>query len=157
MTRATNPLRQWTAYTLCALTLASCTGRDHPLEEGEYRFTTEAILADGCGLSGAEPFTWTGRLQANGNFVRLTYDPLAIRLEGSYRESSDTFAADGTRGPVSVTLGGQNCDVEFAGLSLQGITDSETEFHGTVLVRYDTDGSDRCFCETRSTYRASRL
>ncbi len=147
--------RMMTGLLACAA-LAGCQGRDHPLNEGEYRFTVESNLDDGCGLSAGGPFGWTGTFSVNGDYLRLTYDPLEITMVGAYGEVSDDFDVAGTRGPLDRSLPSGSCDVELAQVLLDGVTDGENAFHGNLTVRYEKRNSDACSCETRSTYRASR-
>jgi len=143
-------------WTCGVATAAGCIAREHPLQQGEYQLAVESNLEDGCGLSGGGLFAWTGRYSVNGDYVRLTYDPLEITLVGAYGEVSDDFDLAGTRGPLNLTLPGGACDVDLAQVILDGQTDSENAFHGTLQVRYEKRNSDACSCETRSTYRASR-
>lgn len=147
------------ALALAWMVLSGCLAREHPLEEGLYRFTLDpgvGVTDDGCALISGGTLDWTGSLTVSGDFLRLGYDPLEVTMVGSYGEVSDDFQVAGTRGPIELSLPSGRCDVEIAQVLMDGSTDSANAFHGALQVRYEKRNSDACSCKSRFSYRATQ-
>ncbi|NMO20789.1 hypothetical protein HPC49_20570 [Pyxidicoccus fallax] len=122
-------------------------------EQGDYVLTPVEIYRDECGLAAnREPFR--GTLQVTGRVVRLDFSLLDSELIGYFLDEGDDFSIDGSVVNASAEVNGQECLLDQVNIHLEGKTRCETQFDGTLRVRYDTQRPDECVCELWLRYEA---
>ncbi len=132
-------------------------GNSHEQATGTYAFTATDIVQDGCGLLSNPESLWDGHVFVSGQRVWVEYSLFDTRLLGEYQEISDTFIADGTASGIRTEVGGEACDLDYVSVHLEGTSESETAFSGSMKVHYRADGTPRCHCDLEVRYRAERV
>lgn len=125
------------------LALAGC--RDKELSDGTYALSTGEVLRDDCHLAVQGEFA-RGALRTEGNFVSLTLEAPALRLDGAYRYSEEAFYVDGSLVNPTLNIGGRSCLVDTAAWHLDGKTVDPTHFEGQLSVETRSEQNTACVC-----------
>lgn len=132
------------------LGLSGC--RDHTLEDGIYALAVGEVLRDDCGV--ASDFTLgPGRLTTTGHVVAFSLDAPAVTLAGWYRDSIETFYADGSLVDAPVRLGARDCLVETLAVHLDAETQDAARFAG--VFAFDSRSAREPACSCRLWLRAT--
>jgi hypothetical protein len=154
MVRAVSTPRRF-LHLVPALLVAGMSGcLPYAQEQGDYVLTPVEIYRDECGLAESNRDQFRGTLQIAGRVVNLDLDLLDSRLQGYFLEGGDDFAIDGSVVNAVAEVNGQSCLLDQVDLHLEGTTRCETQFNGTLRVRYDTQRPDTCVCELWMRYEA---
>ncbi len=144
------------AVIVCLGVLPGC-GASDVQTTGTYAFTASEIVRDNCGLLPDGESLWDGHVFVSGKRVWVEYSLFEMRLVGEYQEVSDTFIADGTAAGVSTEIMGRACLLDYVSVHLEGTTESETAFGGSMKVQYRSEGSQECRCDLEVRYHAERI
>lgn len=123
-------------------------------EQGEYVFTPVEIYRDECGLMAANQGQLRGTLQITGRVVRLDFDLLDSDLIGYFLEGGEDFSIDGSVVNASAEVNGQECLLDQVNLHMEGTTQCQTQFNGSLRVRYEAQRPDECVCELWMRFEA---
>ena len=140
----------------CLGVLVGC-GTPDAQTAGTYAFTATDIVRDSCGLLPDGESLWDGHVFVAGKRVWVEYSLFEMRLLGDYQEVSDTFIADGTSADERTEIKGRACLLDYVSLHLEGTTESETAFGGSMRVQYRSEGSQECRCDLEVRYHAERV
>jgi hypothetical protein len=126
----------------------------YPQDQGEYVFTPVEVFRDECGLLDTNRDQLRGTFQVTGRVVTLDFALLDSRLIGYFLEGEDDFAIDGNVVNAIAEVNGQECLLDQVSLHIEGTTRCQTQFDGSLRVRYEAQRPDACVCELWLRYEA---
>ncbi|WP_225412073.1 hypothetical protein [Stigmatella hybrida] len=144
------PIRRLPLFALLA-TLSCNTFLQNP---GAYELEPIEVLRDDCNLLPPGSDFWNGFLVISGQVVRMDFDLLRMQLIGRFLAGGEMFTVDGSVANAQVTANGQECLLDQVSVHIDATTVCETEFNGTLRVRYEARRPDSCVCELWATFNA---
>ncbi len=154
MVRAVSTPRRFLHLVPAVLVVGMAGCLPYAQEQGDYLLTPVEIYRDECGLAESNRERFQGTLQVTGRVVSMDLDLLDSRLTGYFLEGGDDFAIDGNVVNAVAEVNGQECLLDQVNLHLEGTTRCETQFNGTLRVRYDAQRPDACVCELWMRFEA---
>ena len=131
-------------------------GCDHVQAPGQYAFTAEEIIRDDCELLADADALWDGRLHISGEVVWMDYALYDMELRGQYKYNLEAFVMDGSAANVTEVIAGEECRFDFVTVQLEGESQSESTFTGTVRANYQPSPGSLCECSVWARFRATR-
>jgi hypothetical protein len=121
---------------------------------GDYEMEPVELLRDDCHLLPPSTDFWDGSLLITGQVVRMEFDLLKTQLVGRFLADGEKFTVDGSVANATVIANGQECLLDQVSVHIDATTVCETEFNGTLRVRYEARRPDSCVCELWATFNA---
>lgn len=160
MTRTRRGMQRFTGWGFtCALVATAALGGCAQVQEpGTYAFRTEELLRDDCALlpEGDPDALWDGRVNVAGELVSIDYDLYGIELRGQVKADHEGFLVDGSASNVEQSVGGAPCQFEQVIVNVDAESESATAFTGTLRLRTEARGDERCECDLWARFRAER-
>ncbi|MDC0714950.1 hypothetical protein POL68_41260 [Stigmatella sp. ncwal1] len=122
---------------------------------GLYELEPVEVLRDDCSLLSPGMDFWDGSLLISGQVVRMVdFELLNMQLIGRFLAGGETFTVDGSVANAKVIVNGQECLLDQVSVHIDAATVCESEFKGTLRVRYEARRPDSCVCELWAKFNA---